>query len=233
MSKHSKEPIQRTIIIDGKQLLHSVKQLEGSELNTQEIMEAIKGLENLKKPPKTIQEAIEDLRFFHLRSVDGYYEADVTNFPTREQAPTKRLHYEVNTAPDYLLQDGRFAQTMQISGLISCIAIFIEAGDRDGTRLIGMHYTTGYHTNPDDRSISPQGKNALQSMALMCTNLEIRAVHLCHRVQINDSVHEYAATNLVNLRAHFGDGKCKVHSIGKKSDVTARLGTDGKVDIDI
>jgi hypothetical protein len=243
MSKLPKEPIQRAIIVDGKKLLTKVEHLEGSGLDITKIMAAIKDLDSVADRPQTIEDAINDLRLFQFFSADEDYIADATKSSKRlkepadllhPKRPTDRIHQEVNTAPDFISQ-GRLPQTMRISGLMSCIAIFIEAGDQHRTeRLIGMHYTTLYHTNDDDnKSISAIGQNALQSMALLSTGLRITKVHLCHRIQRNEKPEDATTSNLKNLTAHFGMGICQIHNLGLKGDVTALLAPDGKVDIDI
>jgi hypothetical protein len=224
------EPIQRAIIVDGK-LLTKIEHLEASGLNAEEMLEAIQEIDSLPNRPKTIQDATNDLRLFYLTKNGGYYETDVTKAPERGKTPTDRLHQEVNTAPDFISR-GEQSQTMRISGLISCIAIFIEAADNVGTqRLIGMHYTTGYHTEKD--KISSAGLNALQLMVLLTSGLKITRVHLCHRLQINQTVHEAATVNLRNLRAYFGDGNCQTHVLGQRNDVTARLAPTGNVGINV
>jgi hypothetical protein len=226
------KPIQRALVINGTMFFNRVEDFERQGLNAGKIMEGIGGLED-RNLPATVQDAITDMRLFHLRESGEDYEADVTQMPQRLQDPA-RLHQEVNTAPDFISR-GPIPQTMRISGLISCIAIFIEAADQAGTqRLVGMHYTTGFHSTRDDANdISAQGQNALRSMLLLCLGLQITRVHLCHRVQLNNTVHEKATSNLQNLTAYFGAGRCQVHSIGQKNHVTARVTPVGAVDIDI
>lgn len=198
-------------------------------------MESINSLDNLEEPPGDIQAAIVDPRTFYLRRDGDAYEADVTNFG-EAQEDQEREHLVVNTAPDFIHRSD-VDQAMTIGGLISCVAVIIEAGNDAGTQLlIGMHFTTGYHTGQDD-ALNARGASALQAMQLLSDGFQITRVHLCHPLQFNafnlqGRVHENTTTNLDALRAFFGNGICQTHVLGQ-TQVTAQLGTDGEVAIDV
>ncbi len=229
-----KGPIQRTISVGGE-LWVTEQDMEGSPLNNAgelaSILESIGGIEYLADPPANIQAAINDERIFHMWKDGEYYDADVTNYLVNQGEPADVQHLEVNTAPDIVVR-GELAQTMRIAGLISCVAVIIEAGNDDGTQqLIGMHFTTGYHTAADG-SLNARGTNALQAMTLLVDGNNITRVHLCHPMQINGQPQPATLTNLQNLQGHFGAGICQTHILGQ-THVTARLGTDGAVTIDV
>lgn len=229
-----REPIQRAVVVGGE--LWAVEEnMANSPLNNLDelaaMMEAIGGIEYLADPPANIQAAITDERFFHLWRNGGWYEADVTNYLANQGDPTNRQHLRVNTAPDFVHR-GELPQTMRIQGLISCIAIFIEASNQYGTQLlIGMHYTTGYHTE-ENGDINACGTNALQAMALLMDGYQMARVHLCHPLQLNEEPNPATVVNLERLREHFGAGNCQTHVLAQ-THVTARLGSNGNVQIDI
>lgn len=228
------EPVQRSVLVGGEFWVTD-EDLEDSPLNNEqtlgEILESIQGLDNLPDAPTTIQEAINDVRTFYLFRNGEYYESDVTNYIQPQGEPVDRHHLEVNTAPDIVIR-GEVPQTLRISGLISCVAVIAEAGNDEGTQiLIGMHYTTGYHTG-DNEALNARGTDALQGMQVLADGYNITRVHLCYQLQLNRIPQPATVTNLQNLRAFFGEGICQTYPLNQ-NHVTARLDPDGTVAIGV
>ncbi len=228
------EPIQRSILVGGEWWVTD-EDLENSPLNNEqelgEILESIQGLDNLPDSPNSIQEAINDVRTFYLFRNGEYYESDVTNYIQAQGEPVDRHHLEVNTAPDIVIR-GDVPQTLRISGLISCVAVIVEAGNDDGTQLlIGMHFTTGYHTG-ENEALNARGTDALQGMRLLADGYNITRVNLCYQLQLNGHPQPATVTNLQTLRGFFGGGICREYALNQ-NHVTARLSPDGAVQVGV
>jgi hypothetical protein len=227
-------PVQCKIMV-GDDLWAEPEDMEGSALNTEaelaSMLESIHGIDYLANPPADIPAAIADARMFRLWKGGGYYEASVGGVLENHGEPVDRQHLEVSSVPD-CVERGELSQTMRISGLISCVAIILEATDDAGTQLlIGMHYVTGDHT-PGEGGINEKGTSTLKGMEMLAGAYDITRVHLCFLPQIGGATHPYTVNNLTALRAHFGAGICQDHRLGQ-NHVTARLESNGTVTIDV
>ena len=236
-SGNNEQVAQRVIRVDGNDYKPEDQKVFENRYDERHQKAMLAAMQDFSHRPRNIGDALADPRTFTLTFQEDdpdfgiFYGADETALVTRVEGGQVR---EAAELPELIHRPGTGFEQMDISGLIMCIGIVLEAGVGDQvTAASGAHFVTPKAL--DEGNLNERGANQLTSMIRITRPLGNLTAILCHAAKAENiqpenkgstSMEAMVALNkIVSYLLSNGVSKVKIHQTGSK--ISYRLHANG------